>query len=72
MMQVIEGDTLDPAVQADYMAQLWKHVPTIPGPVRIDSIAFYQRTRQAFGVVMTGETRTYGNLLLKKGVTRVE
>ena len=38
-------------------------------PVRIDRFAFYDRTQSAFAVLMTGDTRKYGNLLLKKGVT---
>lgn len=32
--------------------------------------AFYERARDAFAVVATGETRLYGNLILKKGVIR--
>ncbi|GAA6154042.1 hypothetical protein NBRC116587_34640 [Pseudoteredinibacter isoporae] len=32
---------------------------------------FYQRAEKAFAVVMTGDTRKYGNILLKKGVTPV-
>jgi L-fucose mutarotase len=30
--------------------------------------AFYARTREAFAVVLTGERRAYGNILLVKGV----
>jgi L-fucose mutarotase len=36
----------------------------------IERFVFYQRTREAFAVVATGETRLYGNLLLRKGVIR--
>jgi L-fucose mutarotase len=32
--------------------------------------AFYERARRAFAIVATGETRLYGNLILKKGVIR--
>jgi L-fucose mutarotase len=32
--------------------------------------AFYDRARGAFAIVATGETRLYGNLILKKGVIR--
>lgn len=32
--------------------------------------AFYERARGAFAVVATGETRLYGNLIMKKGVIR--
>lgn len=69
MMQAVEGDTLDPAVEAKYMGAIRCHVPDAKPPVRIDRFAFYDRARRAFAVVMTGETAKYGNMLLKKGVT---
>ena len=37
---------------------------------RIERFAFYARAREAFAVVQTGETRLYGNVLLKMGVIR--
>lgn len=37
---------------------------------RIERFAFYERARQAFAVVQTGETRLYGCVLLKMGVVR--
>jgi L-fucose mutarotase len=69
MMEVVEGDTLDPAVEADYLGVLKKHLTHAPQPVRLERYAFYERARGAFAIVMTGDTRKYGNLLLKKGVT---
>lgn len=36
----------------------------------IERQAFYERARNAFAIVATGETRLYGNLILKKGVIR--
>jgi L-fucose mutarotase len=36
----------------------------------IDRFAFYERARGAFGVIVTGEQRFYGNLILRKGVIR--
>jgi L-fucose mutarotase len=35
----------------------------------IDRFAFYERAKQAFAIVITGETAKYGNILLTKGVT---
>jgi L-fucose mutarotase len=43
------------------------------GPVKMDRVerfAFYDRSRKAFAVVATGETRLYGCVLVKKGVVR--
>jgi L-fucose mutarotase len=36
----------------------------------LQRFAFYERARAAFAIVVTGEGRLYGNLLLKKGVVR--
>ena len=69
MMQPVEGDELDPAVEADYTAAIRAHAPEAPKPVRIDRFAFYDRAGKAYAVVMTGEVRKYGNVVLKKGVT---
>ncbi len=69
MMQAVKGDLLDPAVEELYMEVIRRHAPGTRPPVRIDRAAFYERAHSAFAVVMSGETRKYGNILLKKGVT---
>jgi len=71
MMAAVTGDALEPAVETQYMEVVRRHASGAKPPVRIDRFAFYERARGAFAVVMTGETRKYGNVLLKKGVTRV-
>jgi len=69
MMGAVSGDQLDPAVEASYRQAIDKHWPDTPPVQRIDRFDFYDRTKQAFAVVMTGETAKYGNIILKKGVT---
>lgn len=69
MMDAVEGDTLDPAVEAAYLVALRKSWPDTQSPERVERFAFYERARAAFAVVMTGETAKYGNIILKKGVT---
>jgi L-fucose mutarotase len=69
MMQVVPGDALDPQVETDYLEAIRRHAPDVRAPERIDRFAFYDRAKGAFAVVITGETRKYGNILLKKGVT---
>lgn len=71
MMQMAAGDTEDPAVEADYMETIRTYAPRALNPVRIDRYEFYERSKNAFVIVITGEPRKYGNLLLKKGVTPV-
>lgn len=69
MMAAVKGDRLDPAVEKSYRKAIDRHAPRAPAIARIDRFAFYDRTRAASAVVMTGETAKYGNILLKKGVT---
>jgi L-fucose mutarotase len=72
MMAPVPGDTLDPAVEKSYRAAIDRMWPDTPAIARIERFAFYERAKQAFCVVMTGETAKYGNIILKKGVTPVE
>ena len=71
MMAAVPRDALDPAVEATYRAVVDKHWPDTPPIQRIERFAFYERTKDAFAVLMTGETAKYGNIILKKGVTPV-
>ncbi len=71
MMCAVPGDQLDPAVEASYRQAVDKHWPNTPPIQRIDRFDFYDRTKQAFAVLMTGETAKYGNIILKKGVTPI-
>ncbi len=71
MMRPVEGDSADPAVHARYRAAIERHARRAPPTAFIPRFDFYARARQAFAVVVSGETAKYGNLLLKKGVTPV-
>lgn len=68
MMAAVEGDSLDPNVEARYRDALALR-DAGPGITRIDRYAFYERAKKAFAIVITGERAKYGNILLKKGVT---
>jgi L-fucose mutarotase len=69
MMAAVPGDQLDHAVEISYRNAVDKHWPNTPPIQRIERFAFYERTKHAFAVLMTGETVKYGNIILKKGVT---
>ena len=71
MMAAVPSDTLDPKVEESYLKSIYITNPDAASIERIDRFAFYERTKSAFAVVMTGETAKYGNILLKKGVTPV-
>ena len=66
MMAAVPGDTLDPAVEQAYRAALG-----YDGAIeKMERYAFYERAKKAYAIVLTGETRKYGNIILKKGVTK--
>ncbi len=69
MMAAVPGDVLDPAVGAAYRSRIDRHQPDVPPIAQMDRFEFYEHSRKAYAVVMTGETAKYGNVILKKGVT---
>jgi L-fucose mutarotase len=69
MMAEVEGDQLDPKVEESYLKSIHITNPDAPTIERVERYAFYERTKSAFAVVITGETAKYGNIILKKGVT---
>ena len=71
MMAAVSGDQLDPAVETSYRQAINNHWPDTPPIQRIDRFVFYERAKQTFAILMTGETVKYGNIILKKGVTPI-
>jgi L-fucose mutarotase len=71
MMQPKPGDLLDPDVEHTFREAINRCWPEAPAIVRMERFAFYERARNAFAVVMTGETVKYGNIILRKGVIPV-
>jgi L-fucose mutarotase len=72
MMAPHGSDTLDPAVETSYRAIVDRIWPGTPGTEFIGRFEFYERTKKAYAVLMTGETVKYGNIILKKGVIPVK
>ena len=71
MMNAVSGDTLDPVAEEAYLIPIKQYYPEALAITRIDRFAFYERARNAFAIVITGELAKYGNIILKKGVTPV-
>ena len=69
MMACVPGDEPDPEVEAGYQSVIDRCAPETPEIDFIERYAFYERTKSAFAVVMTGDTRKYANIILKKGVS---
>lgn len=68
-MSVVEGDPTVPGIWSTYKTIIAKHDvdATIGYEERFD---FYNRSRQSFAIVVTGEEALYGNVILKKGVIK--
>lgn len=71
MMQPDQGDPPNRDVESDFLSVVRTHAVRLAPPARIARQAFYERAKSAYAIVMTGELRAYGNLMLKKGVTPV-
>jgi L-fucose mutarotase len=69
MMQPDPSDPLNRDVEDDFVRAVQRHAPDAAAPMRVVRHVFYQRAQSAYAVVMTGEMRAYGNILLRKGVT---
>lgn len=69
MMACVPGDTPDPAVEAGYRGVIDTFAPGAPAIKFVERYVFYERASSAFAVVMSGDTRQYANIILKKGVS---
>ncbi len=67
LMQVTPGDDVDPVIWKDYRKIVDKHQDNVTFS-EIERFAFYERARDAYAIVATGESALYANVILKKGV----
>lgn len=67
-----DDNAMNDEVEADFLTAVRRHAARTSPAARIARAAFYERAKGAYCVVMTGELRAYGNVILKKGVTPVD
>ena len=67
--ECVPGDEPDPAVEAGYRQVIDKYAPSTPPIKFIERYEFYKRASESFVVVMSGDTRQYANIILKKGIS---
>lgn len=70
-MEVVGAPEQIEPIMTDFATVLTRHEPSV-ALIGLERPAFYARARNAFAVVQTGETRLYGNIILKKGMIRPE
>lgn len=71
VMEVVDDPNAVPPIVAQFQDIM---TTTADNPTALDKLerfAFYDRAKSAFAIVQTGETRLYGNIILKKGVLGV-
>lgn len=72
LMDVVPGDTCPtPEIWGTYQTILNQHEPDHCGIEMMERFSFYERSKNAYLIIATGETAIYANVLLKKGVVKV-
>lgn len=69
LMAVTPGDPVVPVIWDDYK----RIIKEREGDHKIEMIErfeFYERAKEAYAIVATGETALYANIILKKGVVK--
>lgn len=69
LMEVVKGDTCpEPVIWKTYEEIFNKYEPDHHGIQMTERFDFYERAKNAYLIIATGETAIYANVLLKKGV----
>lgn len=67
-MAVAPGDNYQPETWGVYEKMLYRWENLEISVKKIQREEFYERARNAYGIILTGERRRYGNIILRKGV----
>ena len=71
LMEVVKGDTCGtPEIWKTYEDILNKYEPSHHDIDYTERFAFYERAKNAYLIIATGEKAIYANILLKKGVVK--
>lgn len=68
LMAVMPGDPVETPIWEEYRRIVSRHHPAAQPFEEVERFAFYERAKQAYAIVSTGEKALYANLILKKGV----
>lgn len=68
LMQVVPGDQVETPIWAVYQEIIERKTGVTEPFEHVERFAFYERAKEAYAIVITGESALYANLMLKKGV----
>lgn len=71
VMAVVDDPDAQPPVVDAFQTIVTETADNPATLAKLDRFAFYDRAKTAFAIVQTGETRLYGNIIVKKGVLRL-
>lgn len=69
LMQITPGDDVDPVIWNEYRKIVDKHQADVKFE-EVERFKFYERSREAYAIIATGESALYANVILKKGVVK--
>lgn len=72
LMQVVPGDTVETPIWDRYGRIVRERAGLTEAFEQVERFAFYERAKQAYAIVATGESALYANIILKKGVVAPE
>lgn len=67
MMQPSNLEANDDAIENTYKTLLLRYYPEIGGVEKMERFGFYKRASEAYAIIMTGTTKRFGNIIIKKG-----
>jgi L-fucose mutarotase len=68
LMEKVSGDTVQTPIWDQFAEVAAAMDPAFKGFGKLERYAFYERSRNAYAIIATGETALYANVILKKGV----
>ncbi len=69
LMEVVKGDDVKPVIWDTYKELIAKHGGKPEEQIQfVERFAFYEKAKQAYAVIATGEEALYANVILQKGV----
>ncbi|MEH7382952.1 RbsD/FucU domain-containing protein [Bacillus sp. JJ1533] len=68
LMNVVEGDTYIPTIWEEFSETIQKYNQSFGSFEMVERFEFYERSKNAYAIVATGESALYANIILKKGV----
>lgn len=70
LMEVVPGDPTVPTIWDKFKEIVAKHEDFNVKYEYIERFEYYERAKQAYAIVATGESALYANIILKKGVIK--